>query len=93
MEPLAHLDTIIFRNTLKVMLAVGLPFAGFLFWWIDRDFDKIQLSIHQANEQNQARIARLEDINLTPTNQILLTKVSEFLDAYNDSEKKKASHR
>ena len=25
MKPLAHLDTIIFRNTLKVMLAVGLP--------------------------------------------------------------------
>lgn len=83
MEPLAHLNSTIFKNMLGMTFVLG----GALFWLIDRDFDKIQLSINQYNEQNQARLARLEEISLTPSHQILLTKVGEFLDAYNKSER------
>ncbi len=81
------------RTILKTQVTMILLLGGFLFWLIDRDFEKIQLSIEQYNQQNQARLDRLEEINFTPTNQILLTKVNDFLDAYQKSQTGKDNNK
>ncbi len=82
MQPLANLDAMIFKNILKVTLFVLIPLGGTLIWWIDRELD-----------QNQTHIASLEAVNFTPTNEILLTKMTNFLEAYNKSEKNKISSK
>lgn len=75
MHPLANLDAMIFRNILKIILSVLIPLGGALIWWIDRELD-----------QNQIRIAALEAINFTPSNQILLERVDALLNPDPDSE-------
>ncbi len=78
MRPLDNLDTIIFKNTLRVMLSVLIPLGGVLVWWIDREID-----------QNQIRISRIEEAGFTSNHQIVLTKVNALLDAYHGREKNK----
>ena len=77
------------NSILKTQVTMTIVLGAFLFWLIDRDFDKIQLSLNQYNEHNQARLSRLEEINLTPTNQVLLTRVNDFLDSFDQSKNNK----
>ena len=76
MQPLANLDTIIYRNTLKIIFSVLIPLGGVLVYWVHTDL-----------ERSQTRIASLEAVNFTPTNEIVLTQIANLLEKQSEKDK------